>query len=367
MHELIRSQVRELSPYNAGLTIEEVEARYHPARIAKLGSNENPLGASPDVAKALASLAQSVALYPDPSARAVRAALAAMLGVDAETIILGNGSEELIAAACRAVLDPGDRMVTLYPSFPLHEDYATTMGARVERVGIAADFSVPVEPFIEAARGAKMVMFSNPMNPVGTWLEGEGFRQLVASLSPQTLLVVDEAYFEYASGDGDFPSAIETLAGSGLNWLVLRTLSKAYGLAGLRIGYGVCSSVALKSFLDRVRTPFNSNAAAQMAALAALADVDHLARGVAHVSAERLRTRTHLERSGFRVAPSKGNFLFIDVRQPAGPVAEALLARGVITKPWRQAGFDHFLRASIGSAEDNDFFVRSLIEVTEPR
>ncbi|SHF66905.1 histidinol-phosphate aminotransferase [Kaistia soli DSM 19436] len=363
MHKLIRSEVRELSPYNAGLTIDEVQARYHPPRIAKLGSNENPLGASPHVTTALASLAKAVALYPDPSARTVRVALAKSLDIDAEAIILGNGSEELIAAACRAVLDPGDRMVTFYPSFPLHEDYATTMGANVERVSVEADFSVPLDRLIAAGRGAKMMMFSNPMNPVGTWLETGAFRKLVTTLSPETLLVVDEAYFEYAAGEVDFPSAIDMLRGSDLNWLVLRTLSKAYGLAGLRVGYGVCSSPELRSFLDRVRTPFNSNAAAQMAALAALADLDHLERGVVHNRSERVRIRSLLADNGFRVAPSKGNFLFVDVRQPASVVAEALLTRGVIIKPWRQAGFDHFIRVSIGSSDDNDFFVRSLLEV----
>ncbi|MGR6467405.1 histidinol-phosphate transaminase [Rhizobium sp. PAMB 3182] len=352
----IRDEVRALTPYNAGLTIEEVMAAYQPASIAKLGSNENPFGPSPKAVQAMNALGTSIALYPDPLARSVGAALADKLSVDPQTIIFGNGSEDLIGAVCRAVLNPGDVVATLYPSFPLHEDYATTMGATVERVVIGSDFAIPLDALIEAGNRAKMLIFSNPMNPVGAWLGTDAFRRLIGSLSTDTLLVVDEAYFEYAALEEDFPSALEELKGSGLNWIVLRTLSKAYGLAGLRIGYGVASSPEFKSYLDRVRTPFNINAAAQAAALAAIADDDHVQTGVRYILSERERLARMLTEKGFRVAPSAGNFLFFDAGQPSDAVATALLKTGTIVKPWRQAGFRDFIRVSIGKAEDNDKF-----------
>jgi histidinol-phosphate aminotransferase len=357
----IRDEVRALTPYNAGLTIEEVQAAYKPARIAKLGSNENPFGPSPKAVAAMNALGSSIALYPDPLARGVGAALAEKLGVDPQTIIFGNGSEDLIGAVCRAVLNPGDVVATLYPSFPLHEDYATTMGATVERVVIGDDFAIPLDDLIAAANRAKMLIFSNPMNPVGAWLGTEAFRKLIALLSKNTLLVVDEAYFEYAALEDGFPSALEALKGSELNWLVLRTLSKAYGLAGLRIGYGIASSPELKSYLDRVRTPFNVNAAAQAAALAAIADEDHVQAGVRYIRSERERLARILTEEGLKVAPSAGNFLFVDTGQPSDAVATALLRSGTIVKPWRQEGFRHFIRVSIGKAEDNDKFVADFL------
>lgn len=361
----IREEVRALTPYNAGLTIEEVKAAYQPASIAKLGSNENPFGPSLKALQAMNALGSSIALYPDPLVRSVGAALAEKLDVDPQTIIFGNGSEDLIGAVCRAVLNPGDVVATLYPSFPLHEDYATTMGATVERVVIGDDFAIPLDALIEAASRAKMLIFSNPMNPVGAWLDTDAFRRLIGSLSADTLLVVDEAYFEYAALEAGFPSAIEELKGSNLNWLVLRTLSKAYGLAGLRIGYGVASSPEFKSYLDRVRTPFNVNAAAQAAALAAIGDEDHVQSGVRYIRSERERLMKLLTEHGFRLAPSAGNFLFMDAGQPSDTVATALLKTGVIVKPWRQQGFRDFIRVSIGKAEDNDKFAAAFLALTK--
>ncbi|PYB72283.1 aminotransferase class I/II-fold pyridoxal phosphate-dependent enzyme [Rhizobium wuzhouense] len=305
-----RDEVPALKPYNTGLTIEEVRVAYQPAHIAKLGSNENPFGPSPKAVEAMNALGSSIALYP---------------------------------------------------SFPLHEDYATTMGATVEHVVIGDDFSIPLDALIEAAGRAKMLIFSNPMNPVGVWLGIDAFRRLISSLSTNTRLVVDEAYFEYAALEEDFPSALEELKGSGLNWLVLRTLSKAYGLAGLRIGYGIASSPDFKSYLDRARTPLNVNAADQAAAIAAIADEDHVRAGVRYIRSERQRLMQKLTESGFKVASSAGNFLFIDAGQLSDTVAAELLTTGTIVKPWRQQGFRDFIRVSIGKAEDNDKFVAEFL------
>lgn len=285
--DLVRDEVHELAPYNSGLTVREVNERYGPAKIAKLGSNENPLGPSPDLDSITTAGTDLLRLYPDPAGVELREAIAVALDVASTQIILGNGSEELISIICRAVLRPKDWVVTLYPSFPLHEDYAALMGASVERVNVKGNMSVDVDTFEKKiATPARMVIFSNPMNPVGSWLAPAELSRVIAAADKNTLIVVDEAYAEYAAGE-DYVSAIDLLKGSHRPWVVLRTMSKAYGLAGLRIGYGVVADPEFRSLLDRVRTPFNVNAIAQVCAVKALADRQHLQRVVTLAASER--------------------------------------------------------------------------------
>ncbi|MFC6486469.1 histidinol-phosphate transaminase [Nitratireductor sp. GCM10026969] len=363
---LIRPEVQGLSPYNAGLTLAEVKARHDPPRIAKLGSNENPLGPSSKVDALAGELRALARHYPDPSGTALAAAIAEAFSLMPGQVILGNGSEDLIAVICRTVLRPGDRVVTLYPSFPLHEDYAAIMGARVERVGLNDDLTIDVDKLLSVVRApARMVIFSNPMNPVGSWLDPAALGRVVDALHPDTLLVVDEAYAEYATGE-DYSSALSLLEGGTRPRIVLRTFSKAYGLAGFRIGFGLVSEPGLRAYLDRARTPFNTNALAQAAARVALGDTEHLARVVALAVSERQRVSERLAAMGLRTAPSKGNFLFVDMGGDAAAVSEKLLRHGVIVKPWRQEGYRSFMRVTVGSREENDHFLEALGAVREP-
>jgi len=362
----VRDEVRQIAPYNSGLTIGEVRQRFSPERIAKLGSNESPLGPSASVRDVLNGFFDNVKLYPDPQGRELGAAIALSAGTSADRVILGNGSEDLLSVICRTILRPGDSMVTLYPSFPLHEDYATIMGAHVQRVNVLADLTIDVDALVAALQTKpRMVMFANPMNPVGSWLNPAEMARVIDACSPETVLVIDEAYAEYAAGQ-DYPTAAELLEGSGKSWITLRTFSKAFGLAGLRIGYGITSDPELRAFLDRVRTPFNTNGPAQAAALAALNDVPHLAEVIALAISERHRMRGTLEQRGYFVAPSKGNFLFFNARQDASALSEQLLHHGVIVKPWKQPGYDTYIRVSIGSVADNNQFLDALDAVTTP-
>ncbi|WP_412033498.1 histidinol-phosphate transaminase [Mesorhizobium sp. CO1-1-8] len=358
--DMVRTEVNRLSPYNSGLTIDEVQQRYAPARIAKLGSNENPLGPSPTLATMMHAGSEMFRLYPDPAGRKLRQAIGDKYAVTEDQIILGNGSEDLLSIISRAVLRPGDAVVTLYPSFPLHEDYATLMGATVKRVVVNDDLTINVDALVEAVRERpRMLLFSNPMNPVGSWLSGGDLSRALDATSDETLIVIDEAYAEYAVGD-DYTSSLPYLRRCDRPWIVLRTFSKAFGLAGLRIGFGIVGDPELRALLDRVRTPFNANAMAQAAALAALADEDHLARVVALATAERARVKTFLRSKGLDVAASRGNFLFFNCRQDASVFVESLLRQGVIVKPWKQQGFDTYVRVSIGSASENDHFMAAL-------
>lgn len=357
---LIRREIRSIPPYNAGLTLEEVRATYQVDTIAKLGSNENPLGPSPALRRLFSDIGELARLYPDPQGRALCTRLAAGFGVDTRQVILGNGSEDLIGVICRSVVRPGDTVATLYPSFPLHEDYTALMGGQIERVPVTENLTIDMAALLAAAaRKPRMLMFSNPMNPVGCWLTPDELAAVIAALDAETLLVIDEAYAEYAAGD-DYPSAIDMLKGTNIPWAVLRTFSKAYGLAGLRIGYGVVSDTGLCDYFNRARTPFNTNAIAQASAIAALDDLEHLAQSIDAALRERERMKATLAAAGYRIAPSKGNFLFLDVKKNAAELAVALLERGVIVKPWKQAGFENFLRVSVGTRDENDHFLRAL-------
>jgi histidinol-phosphate aminotransferase len=361
--DMVRTEVTRLSPYNSGLTIGEVMRRYAPAKIAKLGSNENPIGPSPTLTRMMQGGSEMFRLYPDPSGRELRQAIAARHEVEEDQIILGNGSEDLLSVISRAVLRPGDAVVTLYPSFPLHEDYATLMGASVKRVGVKSDLSIDVDALTAAVRERpRMLLFSNPMNPVGSWLSEGDLSRVLDATGDETLIVVDEAYAEYAEGE-DYVSSLPLLGRTDRPWMVLRTFSKAFGLAGLRIGFGIAGDPELRGLLDRVRTPFNVNGMAQAAALAALADEDHLAKVVALAREERARLANFLMGKRLEVAPSRGNFLFFNCRQNASAFVEGLLRQGVIVKPWKQEGFDTYVRVSIGSPSENDHFMAALSQL----
>jgi histidinol-phosphate aminotransferase len=343
-----------------------VRARYGVTDIARLASNENPFGASPAVARALADLALQAGIYPDAQCTALRAAIAARTGVPAEAIAVGNGSEDILQMLCQAFLSPGDRVLAQRPAFGLHEIYPRMMGARVELLELTPALGFDVDAWCEAlARGPKIAMLANPSNPVGCMFDADEFARLLDATPAQTLLVVDEAYYEYALHAEGYPDVLALLRGRAMPWIVLRTFSKAWGLAGLRVGDGLASDAALVQLLDRVRTPFNVNQAAQAAALAAWGDEGFMQRGVAETVRLRDALARRLAALPVRMAPSAANFLFIDIGCPNGPVNEALLARGLITKPWKEPGFEHFIRVSVGTEADNERFAAALAAILE--
>ena len=234
-------------------------------------------------------------------------------------------------------------------------------------LALTPELGFDVDAWCEAlARGPKIAMLANPSNPVGCMFTAQAFERLLTATPAHTLLVVDEAYYEYACHADGYPDVLALLRGRAMPWIVLRTFSKAWGLAGLRVGYGLANDAALVQLLDRVRTPFNVNHAAQAAALAAWGDEAFMRQGVA----ETVRLRGVLVQRlqalpGLRIAPSATNFLFLDIGRPNGPVNEALLARGIITKPWKEAGFETFIRVSIGTEAENTRFAQALAEILE--
>jgi histidinol-phosphate aminotransferase len=359
--DALRPAIRTLPAYNSGLSAEHVRARYQVSEVAKLGSNENPWGASPRVQAALAEALQDAALYPDPGSDALRSLLAAKLGIAPGRLAFGNGSEDLIAVCAHSFLSPGEEMITILPSFGLHVIYPQSIGAVVQLVPSLPDYTIDIPGIIAALTPrTRMVMFSAPSNPLGTTISGGDLERLLRALTDDTLLVFDEAYFEYAATEESYPGFLEILERSNKTWILLRTFSKAYGLAGLRVGYAIASNASLIDVIDRARTPFNVNRFAQVAAAAALEDNDHIQKCLALTIAERERVRAALTDMGYQVSPSVANFLFFHAREDASTLAEKLLAHGVIVKPWRDPGYKQHVRISIGLPRSNDLFLAAL-------
>lgn len=351
--------VAALPPYNAGMNVKRARALSGRQDIARLASNENPDGCSPAVMAALTSSEFEPWRYADPACTDLRAALANRLGVSADAIVIGNGSEEMIAAVSRALLVDGSRAVTVAPSFGLHEIEPLAAGASVVKVAMSAGLDFDLDALEQAIAARPQVVFlSSPWNPVGPALGRDALLRLARAVRPGTLFVLDEAYFEFADPDG--PDGVAILREAGIAHVVLRTFSKAYGLAGLRVGYAVCSDAELARVITAAKTPFNVNAAAQIAALAALGDEAWMRASVARIRAERQRMAAAISGCGLRCAASQTNFLFVDCGTDSGQLAAALLQDGIVIKPWRERGYEHYLRATVGTPAENDRLIASL-------
>ncbi|WP_373237011.1 histidinol-phosphate transaminase [Cohaesibacter celericrescens] len=361
---ILRSELTTLKPYNAGLSLQDVAEKAAGKPIAKLASNENPYQMPNVIAEAMHQEIATAYRYPDPQGRALAKSIAEFCGCDAEQVILGNGSEDLLNILARTILRPGDEVVTLYPSFPLHEDYAIMMGAHVTRIGLVDHNKIDVDALVKAvSRPVRLTIFANPMNPTGLWLTADELDRVLAAQHPQSVLCIDEAYLEFASYQSDGQSylpATERLKHHDKPLLVLRTFSKAYGLAGLRIGYGLTNNSTLRLGLDLVRTPFNANSVAQAGAVAALQNPAAIYPVLQQIVEQRQMLLTGLEALGLFVLPSLGNFLFFSTSEPATQIAEKLICEGVIVKPWKQAGYENWLRVSVGVEQENRQFLSAL-------
>ena len=357
--------VAALPKYNSGLTLAAARAISRHGSIARLASNENPYGCSPEVARALATDALEIARYSDPGCELLKSALAAHLSVPASELVIGNGSEEMIAAAARSFLTTGSVALTVAPSFGLHEIEPLAVGARMVKVPMTQDFGFDVPGLVKAlASRPGLVFLPSPWNPVGAALDAAQLGEIVQALSPSTLFVLDEAYREFVPQE--IPDGIAFLRAAGVPHVVLRTFSKAYGLAGLRVGYAVCSDSRIARMLGAAKTPFNVNSAAQIAAVAALQDEAWMRASVRKIVAERERVMLEMKRRGIPVAQSLANFVFFDTGLNSAEVAKALVIDGIVVKPWLEPGYQTFIRASIGTPEENDRLIASVERLMKP-
>ncbi len=364
--ELAVPGVRELMPYTPGKPISELEREYGVSDSIKLASNENPLGASPKALAAIAGELDDLWLYPDANGFELKQALAARHAVDPACITLGNGSNDVLVFLAQAFLQPGLEAVFSQYCFAVYPIATQMVGATAQVApALPRDHAMPLGHDLRAlyqrvGPETRLVFVANPNNPTGTWLDGQRLKDFVGSLPGHVICVVDEAYTEYAEGDrlGDASTWLEEFP----NLVVTRTFSKAYGLAGLRIGYAL-SNPGIADLLNRVRPAFNVNALALTAARAALDDHDFIARSRT-INAEGMKLlRSGLEAMGAGVIPSAANFVLAEFETSGDELNEKLLRKGVIVRPVGNYGLDNYLRITIGTPAQNERVLAALRQV----
>jgi len=364
--QLAAHGVRGLHPYMPGKPNDELEREYGLSDSIKLASNENPMGPSPLAINAVRGELAGLALYPDGSGFHLKAALAAKFGVGAECLTLGNGSNEILVLLAEAFLIPGAEAIFDEHSFAI---YRLVVQATDATAGVAASHpsghSQPRGHDLDAFRAlltdrTRLVFIANPNNPTGTWLTHDELHGFMKDVPGDTLIVVDEAYGEYVTRE-DYPDTIPWLD-EFPNLVILRTFSKIYGLAGLRVGYSL-SDPGVAELLNRVRPPFNVNSLALAAARAALDDAAFVAeaRRMNHEGIGVLSSQ--LGGLGFEVTPSIGNFVLVDLGRPAGPTYEALLREGIIVRPVANYGLPNHLRITVGLPEQNRRLLEALSRI----
>lgn len=366
--ELAAPGVRVLQPYQPGKPESELRREYGLDAIVKLASNENPLGPSPKALAAVQTSLKELHRYPDGNGFELKAALAAYHAISETSITLGNGSNDVLAMVALAFLTPDHEAVFSEHAFAVYSIVTLVSGARA-RVAKAnpPDHPMPYGHDLQAMQAlinprTRVVFIANPNNPTGTWLAAQALKEFLEDVPPSVLVVVDEAYFEYAD-QPDYPHTIPWVKRFP-NLIVTRTFSKAYGLAGLRVGYAV-SHPQVADLLNRVRQPFNVNALALTAATAALEDTDYLGQSRQANGTGGHRLRVAFDLLGLRYLPSAGNFLCVAMPRPGREVFVALLHQGVIVRPVDNYGLPDFLRITIGSEQENQRLIDALRNVLE--
>lgn len=348
--------IRNLSPYQAGKPIEELERELGIQDIVKLASNENPLGVSPLVKKALTQKIDALARYPDANGFYLKSALSQKFGMDTNQITLGNGSNDVLELLARTYVSPEHEVIFSQHAFVVYPLVTQAIGAKAVKVP-AKDYGHDLDAMKAAITDkTRMIFVANPNNPTGTFLTKEALEAFVRDIPKHVLVVLDEAYYEYVGQDERAPS-FEWIK-QYPNLVVSRTFSKAYGLAGIRAGYAV-SNPAVADLMNRIRQPFNMNELALTAALAALEDDDFLSRSV-DVNAEGMKQLIEFcESQGLAYIPSKGNFLTIEFGPDSADVYDKLLHLGVIVRPVAGYELPNHLRVSIGTGEENQAFINA--------
>ncbi len=349
--------VRDLRPYLPGKPIEEVERELGIPNAIKLASNENPLGPSPLVLAAMRECLDSIALYPDANGFRLKAALSEHLEVEPEQITLGNGSNDILDIVARVFVAPRDEVVFSQYAFLVYALVTQAVGGRAA-VTPARDWGHDLAAMAERVSDtSKVVYIANPNNPTGTYNSASQFSEFMQTIPPAVVVVLDEAYTEYVER-ADYPNGLEFVRRYP-NLIVTRTFSKAYGLAGLRIGYAVASK-EITDLLNRVRQPFNVGQVAQAAAIAALEDPDHIVRSRKTNRENMQRLQDACDELGLPYIPSVANFLTVEFGTQAQEVQQRLLQQGIIVRPVDNYDLPHHLRVTIGRAAETDQLVEAI-------
>ena len=357
---LANDHILGIAPYEPGKPIEELERELGISDVIKLASNENPLAPSDRVMKAMMGALTHVNRYPDGSGYYLRQAIARRHGLSSDHVILGNGSNDLIELMVRAFLRPGEEAVIPHPSFVVYPMIVQAAGA-IRVMVMLKDYRLDLEAMARAITPTtKLVFIANPNNPTATIVTADEVEHFMARVPDKVIVVFDEAYIEFAQGP-DFPDSLAYLK-QGRKVASLRTFSKAASLAGLRVGYGVADPDCI-SLLNRIRQPFNVNSVAQAAALAAMEDNAHVVECLRMIEAGRAFLTQAFSALKLKYAPSRANFILVDVGRSASDVFHWLLKEGVIVRPMTSFGMESALRVTIGTPEENRRFVKALTKV----
>ncbi len=360
MKNLVKKNILQIKPYSPGKPIEEVKRELGLEDVIKLASNENPYGPSPKVLKAMIDAAKTVNRYPDGSCFYLRQEIAKRLKVAPEQVIFGNGSDEIILLLIKALAAEDDEVVMVRPAFLMYQ-ISTLMAGAVPREIPLKDFSYDWDAMKSAVNEkTKAIIIGNPDNPSGAYASQNQLEDFLKGLRPDIIVLLDEAYFEYVDVK-DYPDSL-SLMKKYPNLVVTRTFSKVWGLAGLRIGYGMGNSELIE-LLNRIREPFNINSIAQAAALACLKDEGYYRNIIKKTLAQKKIIIKALKSLGVSYVSSCTNFILIKVKQNSTDVFQTLLKKGVIVRDMKAWGLDQYIRATIGTDKENKRLIKALKEV----
>ena len=364
---LARPGVRDLRAYDPGHDLVALRRRFAEAQLVELGSNENPYGASPKAKQAVVDALAGIHIYPDPLGGDLKRALSALHGIDTSRLLLGNGSHELLMQFAQVFAGQGDEVVASKFGFAVYALAAQAAGAALRPApALPRDDAMPRGHDLAAllqgiGPRTKLVYLANPNNPTGTWFGADEFAAFLARVPAGVIVVVDEAYAEFADAS-DYASALPLVARHP-NLVVTRTFSKAYALAGLRVGFAVADP-GLIAVMERVRESFNVNAAGLAAAEAALADKEHLQDSITGNAEQRRMLAGALRERGLKVSPSQTNFLLVEFGPDAARIEAGLVTRGVVLRPMGGYGLGECLRITVGTAQENARLLQALDAVT---
>ncbi|MCM3410800.1 histidinol-phosphate transaminase [Metabacillus litoralis] len=358
----VKEQLLSLKPYQPGKPMEEVKKEYNLTKVVKLASNENPYGCSPKAKQAIVDELNQLAIYPDGYSAELRTKLAAHVGVKEQELIFGNGSDEVVQIICRALLSPDTNTVMATPTFPQYKHNAVIEGSEIREVPLVDGNHDLENMLLQIDEKTTVVWVCTPNNPTGTYVTKNSLLNFLNKVPKHVLVVVDEAYYEYVLAE-DYPETVEFI-NDYPNLMILRTFSKAYGLASLRIGYGIANAELIQK-IEPAREPFNTSRVAQVAAIAALDDAEFVEECRGKNKEGLQQFYRFCEELKLPYYPSEGNFILIDFNRDSDEVFNALLKKGYIVRSGNALGFPTHLRITVGDRQQNEEIIEALREFVQ--
>jgi histidinol-phosphate aminotransferase len=360
IERLARKGILRITPYVAGKSIEEVKKEFGAKKWVKLASNENLLGPSPKAVEAIRQELPTIFLYPEGPCTVLRQAIAQKFSLCERNVVVSNGADNLILMIANAFVNEGDEVVMADPTFPVYTNVTQIMGGKVVKVKLR-DYTHDLDGMLRKVnRKTKLIFVCNPNNPTGTIVSRESLNRFLDRLPARIIVILDEAYSDFVE-DATYPKGLNYIRDK-RQMIVLRTFSKVYGLAGLRIGYALARE-DLVDCLYQVRDPFPVHRLAQAAAVAALSDQEHALRSIEMVREGKRYLYKELDKMGLIYVPSQANFVFIDFRRDSNEIFQDLLREGIIIRPGKTWGYPTCARVTIGRMEDNRRFIEALRKI----